>query len=466
MKVLMFSWEYPPVVVGGLGWHVHGLAEALVAQGHEVTVVTRAAPLAAEPAEPGGTGGGPADAGVARAGPAEPGDFGTEPAEPAPPGVSHRHGVRIVRVAQDPPLVPFDELLAWTMALGHSMTRAALAVTRDWSADVVHAHDWLVTHPATTLKEHLGTPLVATLHATEAGRHQGWLPGPLNRAIHTVEWWLTFEARRVLTCSAAMQQEVTRLFELPPDKVDVVPNGIVAGDWVLAPRTVAAARSSWAPAGPLVVYAGRLEYEKGVHTLLAAIPSLRRRHPQLRVVVAGTGTHLERLRAQARELRLGRAVSFAGFLPRPQLAALLAAADVAVVPSIYEPFGMVALEAAAAGAPLVVSATGGLREIVDDRVTGLLVTPERPRELAQAVHDLLSDEVRARRLARRAGERVLREHAWAAVAARTAEAYRRAVVEERELANGPGGAVDRLRRIRLVAAGENLLAPPATGLLP
>lgn len=394
MRVLMLSWEYPPVLVGGLGRHVHALATVLAAQGHDVTVVSRA-----------GEG--------ARA---------EEVAE----------GVRVVRVPEDPPMVPFSDLLAWTMALNHALTRAALRAADD--AEVVHAHDWLVAHAAATVKEHLQVPLVATVHATEAGRHQGWLPGPVNQAIHSVEWWLTYEARRVITCSEHMRWEVTRLFDLPPEKVDVIPNGLDAAAWTAPVDRTAARRALGVPAdAPLVVFAGRLEWEKGVQTLLAALPRLRRHHPGLTLVLAGSGTQRAQLQAQARRSRVAGAVRFVGQLGTGDLAAAYAAADVACAPSLYEPFGLVALEAAAVGTPLVVGDTGGLRELVEPGVTGLRVPPEDPAALAEAVSRLLTDQVLARRLARAARSRVLREHGWDAVGRRTAQVYATAERQERLL---------------------------------
>jgi len=393
MRVVMLSWEYPPLLVGGLGRHVHALAEAMARGGHAVTVLTRHAA------------GLPYDEVVG--------------------------GVRVVRVPEDPTLLSFtDDLLAWTMALNHALTRAGLAVCAEAPPDVVHAHDWLVAHAATTLKHHLGVPLVATLHATEAGRHQGWLPGPMNRAIHSVEWWLTYEARRVIACSAYMGWEVTRLFELPAEKVDVVPNGVDAARWQPGPEQAAAARRRWAGDGPLLAYGGRLVHEKGVQDLLAALPRLRRRHPGLRLVVAGTGPAADELRAQARRLRLGRAVAFAGFVPDADLAALVAAADCAVVPSLYEPFGLVALEAAAAGTPAVAADVGGLAEIVEP---SLRFPPGDVAALAARVDAVLADQVLARRLVRRARERLAAEHAWPRIAARTVETYTLAARQERAL---------------------------------
>ena len=392
MRVLMVSWEYPPVMVGGLGRHVHALAEALARRGDEVTVLARS-------------------------------DGTAVPAEEVV------GGVRVVRVPPDPVLLRLeDDLLAWTLALNHALTRAGLRVAAEEPPDVVHAHDWLVAHAASTLTSHLGVPLVATVHATEAGRHQGWLPEPLNRSIHSVEWWLTTQAHRVITCSASMRWEVSRLFEVPADRVDVVANGIDVARWCTTPEQVAAARARWAPDGPLVSYTGRLVYEKGVRHLLAAVPRLRRRHPALRVVVAGTGPEEAALKEQSRALRLGRAVRFAGFVPDADLAALVAASDCAVVPSVYEPFGLVALEAAAAGTPAVVSDVGGLREIVPHRRTGLRVAPGDPAALAEAVDELVRDEVLGRRLVNQARAALEQDHAWSAVAERTAEVYRRAAL--------------------------------------
>jgi glycogen(starch) synthase len=408
VRVLMLSWEYPPVMVGGLGRHVHALAEAMARAGHEVTVVSR------------------------------------HPGSADVPYDEVSGGVRIVRVPEDPSLLSFtDDLLAWTMALNHALTRAGLAVCDEAPPDVVHAHDWLVAHAATTLKHHLGVPLVATLHATEAGRHQGWLPGPLNRGIHSIEWWLTYEARRVVTCSAYMRWEVTRLFELPPEKVDVLPNGVDAARWQVAPEQVAVARRRWAAGGPLLAYGGRLVHEKGVQDLLAAMPRLRRRHPGLRLVVAGTGPSAEELRSQARALRLGRSVEFTGFVPDADLAALVAAADCAVIPSRYEPFGLVALEAAAAGTPVAVSDVGGLAELVADGRTGVKFAPDDPASLAAAVDRLLADQVLCRRLVRNARAVLAARHTWAAVAERTVATYALAGRQERAL-HASGRAAPRL----------------------
>jgi glycogen(starch) synthase len=286
----------------------------------------------------------------------------------------------------------------------------------------VHGHDWLVAHAAVTVRDHLDVPLVATVHATESGRHQGWLPQPHNRTIDDIERWLVREATRTVVCSAYMRREVRRLFGPDDRRVDVVRNGVDALRWRARPRAVQAARHRYAdPAGPLVTFAGRLVYEKGVQHLLAAVPALRERHPGLRVVIAGEGPYRAELEAGS-----GAGVTFAGFLTGQHLTALMGASDCYVVPSIYARFGMVALEAAAAGTRVAVADTGGLAEIVEHGRTGVKFPPGDPAALAGAVGDVLADRDYARRLARQARRRVGEDYAWPAIAERTAAVYRAA----------------------------------------
>ncbi|MEU4419718.1 glycosyltransferase family 4 protein [Actinoplanes sp. NPDC024001] len=382
MRVLMLSWEYPPLLVGGLGRHVHALATTLVAAGHDVTVVTRHAPGALLE--------------------------------------EYTEGVRVIRAPDDPPAFETDggNLLGWAMAFNHTLTRAALRAARTGRYDVVHAHDWLVAHAAMTLREHLDVPLVATVHATESGRHQGWLPAAHNRTIDDIERWLATGAVRTIVCSAYMKREVGRLFGVPAGRTDVVFNGVDALRWRARPRAVAAARARYAGDGPLISYAGRLVYEKGVQHLLAAVPILRERHPGLRVVIAGDGPYRAELEA------LGTPeVTFAGFLGGHELTALMGASDCYVVPSIYEPFGMVALEAAAAGTPVAVADTGGLAEIVEHGVTGVKFTPGDPAALAAVTGSVLADREYARALALRAARRVREDFNWPAIAESTVAVY-------------------------------------------
>ena len=384
VKILMVSWEYPPVVIGGLGRHVHHLATELVADGHDVVVLSRR-------------------------------PTGTDPSShPTTDEVSE--GVRVVAAAQDPHEFSFGtDMMAWTLAMGHAMTRAGLSL-KDWRPDVVHAHDWLVAHPAIALAEFFDVPLVSTIHATEAGRHSGWVSGRVSRQVHALESWLVHESDSLIACSASMRDEITDLFGPGLPEVTVIPNGIDTAGWPFAER-----RSHAGPAE--LLYFGRLEYEKGVHDAIAALPRIRRTHPGTTLTVAGDGTQLDFFTEQARKHKVLKAVNFVGRVDHSELLRLLHRSDAAVLPSHYEPFGIVALEAAAAGAPLVTSNAGGLGEAVIDGVTGLSHPPRDIAGLASAVRKLLDDPAAAQRRALAARERLTSDFSWQTVADKTAAIY-------------------------------------------
>lgn len=393
MRVLMLSWEYPPVVVGGLGRHVHALATRLAEQGHDVVVLCRQ-------------------------------ETGTDATtHPSTDDVTER--VRVVRVAEDPPHLAFErDLVAWTLGMGHAMIRAAHGLLRGWRPEVVHAHDWLVTHPAIAIADLLGVPLVATMHATEAGRHSGWLSQPLNQQIHSVEWWLANRADALVTCSSAMRVEVGHLFDLEPGDIAVIHNGIERDGWCVEESEIAHTRRRYGRTdAPLLLFFGRLEWEKGVQDLIAALPKIRARHPGTRLVVAGKGRQEQELVAAARKHRVRRAVEFVGHLSDRELRAALAAADAVVLPSRYEPFGIVALEAAAAGAPLVASTAGGLGEVVVDGRTGVSFPPGDVAAIADAVDTVLRDPAAARTRALAAGDRLAVDFDWGLIARATARVY-------------------------------------------
>ncbi|MFE0749973.1 glycosyltransferase family 4 protein [Gordonia sp. NPDC058843] len=413
MRVLFVSWEYPPVVVGGLGRHVHHLATEMAAAGHDVVVLTR---------RPSGT------------------DAVTHPTTD-----TVVEGVRVLAVAEDPLEFEFgQDMMAWTLAMGHAFVRAGLRVLHGagsgasgpnvtgagsgasgpnvtgseqrWVPDVVHAHDWLVAHPAIALAEFFDVPLVSTIHATEAGRHSGWVSGRTNRQVHSVEWWLVSESDALITCSASMRDEVNRLFGYDAADITVIHNGIDIRAWPFAERT--------RTGGPAeLLFAGRLEYEKGVQDLLAALPRIRRSHPGTTLTIAGDGTQRDWLLEQARKHRVSKAVTFVGPVDHGELVTLMHRCDAIVLPSRYEPFGIVALEAAATGVPLIVSTAGGLGEAVREPDTGLTFEPADVAGLAAAVRATLSDPGAAAQRALRARARLTAEFSWAEVAERTASVH-------------------------------------------
>jgi glycogen synthase len=385
-RALILSWEYPPLIEGGLARHVRKLAECLAELGVDVHVLTR-----------GG--------------------------EESPP--EHvAGGVAIDRVRE--PTRPRDlgEFVAWVERMNSDMLAAGVELGDRHEFDIVHGHDWLVAAACDHLARRFSSPLVTTIHATEHGRHQGWVDEHPQSYIHGVERWITNRSDRVIACSYYMREQIADIFGVEEDRVTVIPNGIDPDE--LQPHDgpeLARLRSEFAaPHERLVLLVGRLVYEKGFQIALEAMPALIERVPRTRFIVAGSGTHEEQLRAQAEDLGLGAQGTFLGWIGDDVLHSLYRIADVCVVPSIYEPFGLVALEAMASGCPCIVADTGGLREVVPHDHVGLRFRARDPDDLIDVTSRVLSQPELGRRLVAEAHEHV-RRFDWLDVAERTASVY-------------------------------------------
>jgi glycogen synthase len=338
-RVLTLSWEYPPVVEGGLARHVHKLSEALVRAGDDVDVLTR---------------------GTVRR-------------------VERPGGVVVHRVAEPPKPADLGAFLRWIARMNRDWVRAAQDVA---VPDVVHGHDWLVGRAAAALADAHDVPLVVTVHATEHGRHQGWVRRRPQRTIHEAERALARRADRVIVCSRFMADHVAEVFSV---EAEVIPNGLDPSDLrPVADLDGLRARFA-APGERLVLLAGRLMYEKGFQHALDALAAVARRVPGVRFVVAGTGTHEAELRRQCTALGLDARGTFLGWAGDEVLHGLYRVADVCVVPSLYEPFGLVPLEAMASGCPVVVADVGGLREVVPNDLVGLRFAPRDAVALARVL---------------------------------------------------------------------------------
>jgi glycogen synthase len=396
MRVLMLSWEYPPHVVGGMGKHVFDLAPALAATGVEVHVLT---PLLR--------------GGAAREVTAE--------------------GVTIHRV--EPPHMEDYGFVTFAVETSNVLEQAAYTLCAESGAfDLIHAHDWLASTAAVALKHAWRRPLVATIHATERGRGQGFLvTNDHSERINQLEWGLTYEAWRLIACSRFMARQVHDYFSTPLDKIDVVPNGIyVRPDPFASDEQRRAFRRRFVEDDQLLVYyVGRIVYEKGLHVLLEAWPGVLAGLPHARLVIAGAGGYLPALMQLAEELGIAAQVTFAGFIPDDERDQLYHAADVAVFPSLYEPFGIVALEAMAADCPVVVAATGGLAEVVTAHETGLTVQPNDPAALAWGILHSLQHPDWSRARAKNAYHVARDSFNWHTIASATAEVYARTYEEWR-----------------------------------
>jgi glycosyltransferase involved in cell wall biosynthesis len=302
------------------------------------------------------------------------------------------------------------------------------------SFDLVHAHDWLVAYSAVTLKYTLRLPLVVTVHSMERGRGQGQLDGDQALAINGTEWWLTYEAWRVIAVSTFMAEELCRYFQVPRDKVDVIYNG------VRQPTTASidaaerlSVRRRYAEDGrPIVFYVGRIVREKGIHILIDAAPRILAGYGPVKFVVAGTGSQIDLLRRQVWERDLQDSFHFTGFIVDGERDRLYQAADVAVFPSLYEPFGIVVLEAMIQRCPVIVAATGGLSELVRLHETGLTCHPGNPESLAWAVLETLRHPDWARARAENAYREVVKLYDWGQIAQKTIGTYRRVQQESRQ----------------------------------
>jgi glycogen(starch) synthase len=349
-----------------------------------------------------------------------------------PEGFQQDGPVRVIRARSIPPGIAFRDLVPWSMALNLGLLGRSAADVAEGPPDVIHLHDWLVAPAALALRDLTGSPVVATVHATEQGRHGGRVDAPVQRFVDGVERWLVEEVDRIVTCSAHMRGEVGRVFGVEEGLVEMIPNQV---DMAAYGRAVPARNGR-----PTLLFAGRLEYEKGVQTLLEAIPLVARDLPWARLRVVGRGTYAGELRRRTGELGLEGRVRFDGFVDAERLRELYLSSDAVVVPSLYEPFGLVALEAMASGVPVVASDTGGLRELVEDEVTGLRFPPGDHAALARTVVRVLSDPDLARRLGREGRAMVAGRDTWAGAASRTAEVYRLALRDrDRMVLSSPPG---------------------------
>src|SRR4051794_2746929 len=274
MRVLILSWEYPPLIEGGLARHVRKLSVNLSRQGVDVHVLTR-----------GGE---------------------ESPAEEEVEGVMV-HRVREPRRPRD-----LSEFVAWIEHMNADMLAAGVELGDRLSFDVVHGHDWLVAVAGDHLARRFRCPLVVTIHATEFGRHQGWVDKHPQSHIHGVERWIANRADRLVTCSAYMREHCADIFGLEEARIAVIPNGIDPSELVPVADLDRVRTEFAAPHERLVLLVGRLVYEKGFQFALEALPGLIERLGDVRFLVAGSGTHERELRDQAEALGLTEHGTFLG----------------------------------------------------------------------------------------------------------------------------------------------------------
>ena len=393
MKILVLTWEFPPRLVGGIARHVSELYPELVKLGHEVHLMTA--------------------------------EFGQAPRYEVV------DGVRVHRL----PVGWSNDFFHWIVNLNESMGyHGAKLMSEDGPFDVIHAHDWLVGDAAIALKHNFKVPLVATIHATEYGRYNG-IYNDDHRYISGKEKLLAFNAWRIIVCTDYMRREVEAALETPWNKIDIVYNGIRpekkqhhhgfdAGNF----------RRQFAEDGEKIVYyVGRMSYEKGVSVLLNAAPKVLWEMGGYTKFVFIGGGKTDHLKRQAWNLGIWNECYFTGFMADDYLDKFQTIANCAVFPSLYEPFGIVALESFAARVPVVVSDTGGLPEVIQHTKTGVVTWTNDADSLAWGILEVLKNSGYAQWLVDNAYEDLGRRFSWPKLAQQTEAVYYRVLKERSQV---------------------------------
>lgn len=384
MKILMLSWEYPPKNVGGLSTHVYNLSQALRNQGHEIHIITC--------------------------------EEGTAPV------FEEDNGIVVHRVT--PFNIPTDDFTKWVMHLNFAMIEEGIRIIKEVGRfDVIHAHDWLVAHCAKVLKWSYKIPIVATVHATEMGRNGG-IRTELQRYISSTEWLLSYEAWKVIVCSNYMKNQVQELFHTPEDKVWTISNGVEADEFDIEFDKKEFKENYVNEDENIVFFVGRHVFEKGVHLLIEAAHKILEGAPNTKFVIAGQGPMTAELKDKVYQQNLNDKFIFVGYIDALTKNKLYKVAEVAVFPSIYEPFGIVALEAMAAGCPVVVSDTGGLGEIIQHESNGLKMLNGVANSLSDNVLRILRDRELSLNLRREAYNTIHNQFSWKKVSQITEEVYK------------------------------------------
>lgn len=383
-KILMLSWEYPPKVIGGLSRAVYDLSRALVEQGEEVHVFTSHVEGC--------------------------------------PAFEYMDGVYVHRISC---LVENDSMhfMDWVFQLNIAMVQYfASCRAKGLHFQLIHAHDWLVSLAARDLQKKYQIPAIATIHATEHGRNQGIFTD-LQRKIHREEWKLTHEAEKVIVCSEYMRSEILRLFQLADDKVTVIPNGVDRTKIEVSPDRSCGKDPYALPHEKIIFFIGRLVREKGAQYLVEAASEVLMACPEAKFIIAGSGPMKAELEQLTFEKGLNHKILFTGFIQDHERNVLLKHAYIAAFPSIYEPFGIVALEAMAAGTPVMVADTGGLAEIIQHGITGLKIYPGMVSSVRDQLVYALKNEEHLAKMAETATRMLHRSYNWDHLAASTIQVY-------------------------------------------
>jgi glycosyltransferase involved in cell wall biosynthesis len=378
LKMLLLTWEFPPHIIGGLARHTEGLSLQLQKLGVDVHVITTKPNQMISDCE----------------------DIG---------------GVKVYRVE---PLNAMDpQFLNWIGGLNLQIVSRALELAKENTFHFIHAHDWLVGEAALTLTKELNIPLITTIHATEYGRNAG-IYTELQTFIHNKEMLLIQASHQLIVCSEYMKEEIRKVFHVPEEKISIIPNGVrIQKDYCNSqPHPILQKEKR-----KIIFSIGRLVKEKGFDLLIEAASKMNRK--DICFVLAGNGPMFKEYERLIIKRNLEEVVYLIGFISDQQRNQFFERCSMAIFPSRYEPFGIVALEAMAFSKPIIVSETGGLRGINKHLETGLFMKPEDVESLVEQIELLLTSPQIANKMVENANSLVEYYYGWQRVAEMTKRKY-------------------------------------------
>lgn len=377
MKPLFITWEYPPYKAGGIAAHCEDLATTMAEQGHEPIVIT----------------------------------YGEEDK------VEYQDGVEIHRVTSTNSA---NDTISWAMHLGHQMEKRAIELYKNEKFDLIHAHDWMTVPAATGLKNTLDLPMVFTVHSTQKGRDG--IKGQYQQTIHNLEWYGTYEAEQVITVGREFSEQVKHTFDVPEDKINYIPNGVNLEKFDEHSKSLEKHKYAldWEE---IVLFVGRMYPQKGPGHLIEAMPEIIDKNPDAKFVMCGSGA-TEHYKGLAKN-QVGDKVHFPGYVTDAELISLMKNAKITVAPSVYEPFGIVPLEAAACETPTVGSYVGGMKDTIVHEYTGLHSYPADSGSIAYQVDRSLTDPGWTDWMGDNARERVEDNFRWGQISAWTTGIYKK-----------------------------------------
>ncbi|WP_060665001.1 glycosyltransferase family 4 protein [Bacillus sp. CHD6a] len=375
--IVMLSWEFPPAMLGGLGQHVWQLSRQLVKAGHHVSLVT-------------------------------PHCLGAPDAETV-------EGIKVYRAKEVE--CTYDDFHLFVAQTNMNLVEQVRNVDSRNEITIIHAHDWLVGFAARALKENMRRPIVSTIHALEEGRSNM----ATKMQLQTAKWeeLLIQHSDVLIVCSPYMKNKVEKNIN-GKKKTYVIPNGVAISHERSESVLEFIKRRSFSH---LILFLGRMVPEKGIKTIIDAAKKINETSLECLFILAGKGPYLSDFKALVKQAGLEKHVLFIGHVNEIEKATLLERCDMLVVPSVYEPFGIVAIEGMAAGKPVIGAKTGGLSSIIKDGENGLMFEPGNAIDLCEKIYSLIDNPTLCSQLGEKALNEVNQKYNWEDVRDQTEAVY-------------------------------------------